>query len=72
MWGQRRRLWKILVKRIFGLGITAQLLETDAMNSDLLEAPDVCFPVVNWLKIHSTWLPMAKKGTEEVVLRTQL
>ena len=61
------------MKRIFGLRITAQWLESDVVNSDLLEAPDVCFPAVSWLKLHGTWIPMAKKkGTEEVVHRPQL
>ena len=64
VWGQRCRLWKILVKRIFGLRITAQWLESDVVNSDLLEAPDVCFPAVSWLKLHGTWIPMAKKKVQ--------
>ena len=61
VWGQRCGLWENLVKRIFGLRIIAQWLESDGVISDPLEAPGFSFPTVNWLKLHGTWIPLEKR-----------
>lgn len=46
-WGQMRGLWENLVKRICGLRTTAQGLESDVSNSDLVLAPGFSCPFIN-------------------------